>query len=216
MPKKLREVRRPEIVEAYYQAIKTSGVSLPTNDQISQQAGMSRQLVRHYFPDTEELMLALCDWLAASYKQALMKGIIAADTSRRLNLFLDFYFDFLAEKGLEKPKDDSVYDALFAAAGTNEAVRKNLREQYTLLQFTVAHEVQISHPELPQSACEELAFLVVSLMYGHWKMVASLGFSTTYNRVSRQAIDRLIASYLDRYDDPDAAAFSEADISNGN
>lgn len=40
-------------------------------------------------------------------------------------------------------------------------------------------------------------------MYGHWKMVASLGCSSGHNRIAREAMDRIISSYLDRYDDPD-------------
>lgn len=34
-------------------------------------------------------------------------------------------------------------------------------------------------------------------MYGHWKMVASLGVSEAHNRVSRAAMDRLIRSYAE-------------------
>ncbi|MGE0667840.1 MAG: TetR/AcrR family transcriptional regulator [Sphingomonadales bacterium] len=205
MVKKIAEIRRPEIVQALYAAIQSDGISLPSNDEIARHGEMSRQLIRHYFPSSEDAAVALCDALAATYRDCLMKGIIAADSSRRLGVFLDFYFDFLADKGLPKPADDSVYDALFALAGTSRRVRQNLHEQYSLLQQTLAHEIQISHPTLPQSGCRELGYLIVITMYGHWKMVATLGFSTDYNRVSRQAIDRLIESYLANYVDPEMA-----------
>lgn len=145
----------------------------------------------------------VCD--KPTYRDCLMRGIIAADASRRLTTFLDFYFDFLAGKGLPKPRDDQVYDALFAYAAAKPSVKANLRDQYGLLQMTVAHEVQISFPDMPQSACRELGFLLVGLMYGHWKMVASLGFSEDYNKVSRRAMDRLIESYRDEHCGPDAA-----------
>lgn len=204
MAKKIAEIRRPEIVAALYDAVKDVGISLPSYDQVAQRGEMTRQLVRHYFPDPEDLAVALCDHLAAVYKDCLMRGIIAADDSRRLGVFLDFYFDFLAEKDLAKPRDDQVYDALFALAGSSRRVRENLRDQYSLLQMTVAHEIQISHPHIPQSACRELGFMLVAIMYGHWKLVASLGFSESYNRVSREALDRLIESYANRYQDPDA------------
>jgi hypothetical protein len=44
----------------------------------------------------------------------------------------------------------------------------------------------------------QLSYLFVCLMYGHWKMVASLGFSEEHKFVTRTAIDRLIASYAAR------------------
>lgn len=204
MPRTIAEVRRPEIVWSLYRALQKVGITFPSYDQIAREGDMSRQLVRHYFNDPEEMAVALCDALAATYKDALMRGIIMADESRRLRTFLDFYFDMLAPRGLPKPTDDQVYDALFALAGTCDRVRENLKGQYSLLQMTVAHEVQISHPHLSQRACAELGFLLVALMYGHWKLVATLGFSRDYNRVSRDAMDRLIESYCARYDDPDA------------
>ena len=205
MARKKTETRRPEIVRALHRAIDKQGMSLPSYDLIAREGDMSRQLVRHYYKDAEAIAVDLCDHLAATYRDLLMRGIIQADASRRLTVFLDFYFDQLRGRGLPKPKDDTVYDGLMAFANQSEPVRKNLRDQYSLLQATLAHEIQISHPELPQPACRELGFLVVALMYGHWKMVASLGMSESMNTVSREAIDRLIASYLERYEHPDDA-----------
>ena len=197
------EKRRPEIVQALYKAIEEGGISLPSYDQVAKHGDATRQLIRHYFANSEDMAIALCDFLADSYRDCLSRGIIMADKSERLKTFLDFYFDFLAEEGLAKPRDDSVYDALFAYARSSDRVRKNLRDQYELLQMTISHEIQISHQTLPAEGCRELGFLLVSLMYGHWKMVATLGFSESYNRVSREAMDRLIESYLERYEVPE-------------
>jgi AcrR family transcriptional regulator len=201
MPKPISEIRKPEIVQAAIKAIGRDGLPMPSYDSIAKEADMSRQLIRHYFPDPEQLMVAVCDALAAGYRDCLMKGIIAAGATERLPMFLDFYFNFLA--GNEKPRDDSVYDAMFSLAAGSEAVRLNLSGQYNLLQYTIAHEIQISNPTLNQKACREVAYLFVILMYGHWKMVAALGFSEQYNRVTREAVDRLIESYVRNYHDPD-------------
>mgnify|MGYP003662144280 CR=1 FL=1 len=203
MPKPISEIRKPEIVEAAFKAIKKHGLPMLSYDQIAQEADMSRQLIRHYFPDPEELMIALCDALAASYREALMQGILHAKTTERLPMFLDFYFNFLEGEGLGKPDDDGVYDALFALSARSQAVRENLREQYHMLQHTIAHEVQISHPQLSQRACREIGYLFVCLMYGHWKMVATLGFSERHHKVTRASLDRIIESYLAHYQDPD-------------
>ena len=195
MPKKIADIRRPEIVRAMYDAIAKHGMSPPSYDLIAAEGDMSRQLVRHYYKDPEQMAVDLCGHLADTYRDCLMRGIIQADESRRLSVFLDFYFDFLAERGLPKPKDDEVYDGVMAMAASSSRVREALRGQYDLLQSTLAHEIQISHPDMAPEACRELGYLVVALMYGHWKMVASLGMSPDLNRTSREAIDRLIESY---------------------
>ena len=203
MVKPIAEIRKPEIIAAAFRAIARQGLPMPSYDLIAQEADMSRQLIRHYFPEPERLMVAVCDHLAATYRDCLMKGIIEAKATERLPMFLDFYFGVLAGRGLPKPSDDAVYDAMFALAVDSEAIRRNLHDQYNLLQNVVSHEVQISNPRLNQKACNEIGYLFVTIMYGHWKMVATLGFSDSYSRVARQAIDRVIECYNQRYDDPD-------------
>lgn len=201
--KPIAEIRKPEIVAAALKAINKHGLPIPSYDIIAAEADMSRQLIRHYFPEPETLMLAICDALAASYRDCLTKGVLEAKSTQRLSVFLDFYFGFLSDKGIAKPVDDAVYDAMFSLATGSAAIRHNLNQQYSLLQFTIAHEIQVSHPGLSQTACKEIGFLLVGLMYGHWKMVATLGFSEDYNKVSRAAMDRIIESYLQRYEEVD-------------
>lgn len=195
--------RRPEILQAAFRVLVSQGLPMPSYDVIAREAGISRQLIRHYFPDQTTMMIALCDSLAGAYRDLMMRGIIVTGSTERLQVFLDFYFGFLEGKGLVKPADDQVYDAMMALAAGSPEIRANLKDQYTLLHYTISHEVQISYPELPQRACQEIGYLFVSLMYGHWKMVASLGFPRAQNRVAREAMDRIVESYRQRYVDPD-------------
>lgn len=205
MGKTRSDIRRPEIIQAAIKAIAENGLPMPSYDRIAEQAGMSRQLIRHYFPEPEALMVAVCEGLAAAHRTLLMRGINQANTTQRLPLFLDYYFNLLTKEGLPKPADTAVYNSVMSLATGSSAVRDKLREHYNILQHTIAHEVQISNPTLCQGACAEIGFLFASLIQGHWKLVATLGFSDSYNRVTRDAIDRLIQSYKDRYDDPELA-----------
>ena len=205
MSKPLSDIRRPEIIQAAVKAISENGLPMPSYDLIAQQAGMSRQLLRHYFPEPETLMVAVCEALASAHRTLLLRGIHQINSTQRLPLFLDYYFNLLTKEGLAKPADTAAYDAVMSLATGSKAVRETLRGHYNILQHTIAQEVQISHPTLNQKACAEIGFLFSSLIQGHWKLVATLGFSDSYNRVTREAIDRLIQSYKDRYDDPDLA-----------
>lgn len=155
---------------------------------------MSRQLVRHYFPDHETLMLAVCDHLAQVYRDLLVNKARSLEGPSRIATFLDFYFDLLADA--PKPRDDRVYDAMFALAAHSEAIRDELAGQYQTLGQLLHQEFVVQYPELTDQSASEISYLVVSLIYGHWKMVASLGHSEEHNKVSRQAIDRLIQSYI--------------------
>ncbi|MFN3261933.1 MAG: TetR/AcrR family transcriptional regulator [Pikeienuella sp.] len=183
------------IVSAAIDVIQRSGLPPVSYDAIAGAAGLTRQSVRYHFPDADTLMLAVCDRLAEAYRQALIDNAARLDGPRRLEMFLDFYFDLL--EGSPKPADDAVYDAMMSLATGSEPVRANLRSQYTLLGQVISHEFRLAHPALSLRSADELSFLFVSLMYGHWKMVASLGISDKHNRLTRSAIDRLIRSYCE-------------------
>lgn len=84
---------------------------------------------------------------------------------------------------------------MFADEVASERVKKTLFDQYTLLQMTLAHEIQISYPALSRYDCKKLGYLVMIVLYGHGKMLATSGFNEAYKAVSRDALDRIIESY---------------------
>lgn len=161
--------------------------------EIAHEADVSRQLIRYYFSEPEDLMLALCDHLASLYRDGLVNGVLQVQPENRLQFFFDFYFDLLGDA--RKPRDDQVYDAMMSLAARHDTVRINLRGQYGLLGQVVAHEIHLKHPAIGREGADELSYLFVCLMYGHWEMVASLGLAEDHKQVTRQAMDRLIESY---------------------
>lgn len=187
--------RRAQAIQGAFDALMTHGLGELSFDLVASKSGMSRQLVRHYFPDHEALMLAVCEYLARLYSEPLIAAASALDGPERITVFLDFYFDLLSDK--PKPRDDQVYDAMMALAARSDPIRTALADQYGLLGQVLSHEFVVQYPELSQQSASELSFLFVSIMYGHWKMVASLGYSEEHNMVTRRAIDRLIKSYIE-------------------
>ena len=181
------------IIDATVAALQRHGLAPLSYDAIADEANLTRQAVRYHFPDAEALMVAACDRLADAYRAALIENASRLEGPLRLDMFLDFYFNLL--DGTPKPRDDAAYDAMMSLATGSRAVRGNLRGQYTLLGQVMCHEFRVSHPQLGFRCAEELSYLFVCLMYGHWKMVATLGVSEAHNRVTRSAMDRLIRSY---------------------
>lgn len=202
MVKAIADYRRSEIVEAAISTLVKHGLSNLSYDLIAEEADTTRQLIRHYYPTSETLMIEVCDYLAGVYHELLGVAITEFDQTERLDLFLDFYFGLLDDTRLQKPKDDQYYDALVALACRSEQLKQNLHDGYTSLRNAFTNEVKISYPELQIGACDEIAHLFVSLMYGHWKMVANLGFSEKLNQGARDAVERLIQSYRQNYTNP--------------
>ena len=203
LAKKISDIRRPEILEALQDSILADGMNFPSYDQIAAHGDMSRQLIRHYFSNSDDMAVALCDALEQAYRNLFVQSAILSDGGSRLGLFIDFYFNLLSHKGISEPEDDKLYDALFVYANRHEPLREKLQAGYQLVQMTFAHEIQITYPDLPQQACRELGYMVVATMYGHWKMVRTIGFSDYYTIVARNAVLRLIESYVDNHQEPE-------------
>lgn len=185
--------RRSQIVRGAFEALRKHGLPHMSYDLIAEHAGATRQLVRYHFPDPDSLMQDICNMMAELYRDALISTAGQLSGPARVDAFLDFYFDLL--DGKSKPRDDQVYDAMFSLATGSPPLREALAGQYALVGQVLSHEFAVQYPDLDQQSAEELSYLFVALMYGHWKMVASLGYAETHNRVTRAAMDRLIRSY---------------------
>lgn len=185
--------REQDILAGAFSVLMKNGLPMLSYNSIAREADVSRQLIRYYYSEPEDLMVALCDYLALLYRDGLVNGILEVQPENRLKFFFDFYFDLLEDA--PKPRDDQVYDAMMSLAAGHGELRTNLRGQYSLLGQVVAHEIHLKHPDIGREGADQVSYLFVCLMYGHWKMVASLGLAEDHKYVTRQAMDRLIESY---------------------
>jgi AcrR family transcriptional regulator len=188
-----RKAQEQLIVDATANLLREQGPPPLSNKSIADRSGLSRQLVKYYFDEPDELVCKVCDHLADAYRIALANGVEGLDGLSRLQFVFDFYFDLVEET--PKPRDDQSYDAAFAYAAGSEDVRTNLRNQYKLLGQVLQIEIKTQFPDLSLEDCAEASYLFVIIMYGHWKMVASLGLNEDHKHVARRSIDRIIDSF---------------------
>ncbi len=186
--------RKTLILKAATKILNEKGLQGLSFESVANEAGLSRQLIRYYFSDLDMLVSELCDYLGNVYREMIVAGIVEVGQVERLRFFLDFLFDLAEEYPM--PANLEAYDAMVAYAVGSDQVKERLCAQYKSLGQVIAQELAIAHPELDGPSCEELSFLFVSMMHAHWSFVASLGFSRQHSRVTRKAIDRLIASYI--------------------
>lgn len=185
--------RKQQIVRAAFEALKTHGLPSISYDLIAKHGSISRQLVRYHYGNPEDLMVDVLDLMAATYRETMIMGVMQKQGQARVKLFLDFFFDMLDDT--PKPADDTVFDAMMSLSVSTPRVKRALRQHYSVLGELLAREFETQYPDLTPQAAKELSFLFTSLMYGHWKMVSSLGFSREHKHITRAAMDRLIESY---------------------
>ncbi|MDA4843818.1 TetR/AcrR family transcriptional regulator [Hoeflea poritis] len=186
--------KKTQILNATTRLLTVKGLQMLSFEAVANEAGLSRQLVRYYYPHLDALMLDLCDHLMLVYQHSLVSGIVEVRQVERLRFFLDFFFGLAEDHPM--PDNLEAYDALFAYAVGSESLRERLRDKYKILGQVIVHELAIAHPELDAAACRELSFVFVSMMHAHWSYVATLGFSPDHNKLARDAIERVIVSYI--------------------
>lgn len=191
--------KRSQILSAAARLLSNRGLQALSFENVANEAGLSRQLLRYYYSDLDSMVVDLCDHLGNAYRETLVGGILQVGKVERLRFFLDFFFG-LAE-GYPMPDHLEAYDGMFAYSVGSSAVRDRMCGQYRTLGQVVAHELAITHPQLNETACEELSFTFVSMMHVHWSFVASLGYAAEHGKLARRTIDRLIQSYIDNSSD---------------
>ena len=185
--------RRTEILNAVTRVLTSRGLQALSFEAVASEAGLSRQLVRYYYPTLDELMVALCDQYSVVYRDILTSGVVDAGSVERLEFFLDFFFGLSKLRDL--PDHLEAYDALVAYSVGSKPLRDRLCDQYRTLGQVMIHELAIAHPDLSNTACEELSYIFVSMMHTHWSFVASLGHTPDHGRLAREAFDRVVDAY---------------------
>ncbi|MEX0340603.1 MAG: TetR/AcrR family transcriptional regulator [Arenibacterium sp.] len=188
------KAKKIQILDATTRLLKSKGLQALSFENVASEAGLSRQLIRYYFTDLESLMVDLCDHLGNGYRDTLIAGVVDVGQVERLKFFLDFFFDLSETR--QMPDNLEVYDALVAFSVGSARLRDRMCEQYKVLGQVMVHELAIAYPELDGTACEEISFVFVSMMHAHWSFVASLGHSRAHSKLNRQAMQRLIESYV--------------------
>ena len=184
-----------DIVAAATRILVSQGLSNLSYDLIAAEAGTSRQLIRQYYPDPQDLTMDLCNQISSWYDEVLGSELKHTPKAKQLDHLLDFYFGLPTKFARSKRDDDQVVDALLALSAKSNGIKEELFEHYEKMQVRLAKAIRNALPHIKPKQCDELGFQVVCLLYGHWKMVESLNFSKTYRQVSRHAVDRLLAAH---------------------
>jgi AcrR family transcriptional regulator len=114
--KSLADERREEILAAFERCIGRYGIDVPL-EQIADEAGVQRSLIRHYLGNRDELVDQVIARIAEAYPRrlaALLAPALAAGTSG----VLDFLFaDALKDDGIEADWDAVIMAVVNTAQG---------------------------------------------------------------------------------------------------
>ncbi len=188
-PSKATE-RRDQILDAMETCVRERGIVAASMRQIADQAGLSMQMVSHYFGNREELVLAFVRRVTEGILGAVDLKLEGTDDRRRLDWLVNFMFS-AQYKAL--PGNDVIGREIWALAERDPKVRKIIRDGYRLAIKRFVAELERSYPDSTPERRRFVAFGLVSLMEAG-EFLAGIGLTTNKMDEARGAADLLLES----------------------
>lgn len=108
--------RQVQIIEAAIECFASKGVDATTYDHISAKCGASRTLVIHYFPERDQMTLAVFKYIRAQMQQYSVNALNMATTPQaQLKLYVESVFDW----SLAYPTHFKVWLLIYYYCGIN-------------------------------------------------------------------------------------------------
>ncbi|MEM7124687.1 MAG: TetR/AcrR family transcriptional regulator [Chloroflexota bacterium] len=187
--KSLAAERTEEILDAFERCILKYGLEGTSLEQVAEEAGVKRSIIRHYIGNREQVVTALIDRLMSDYEQGLTDLFTSRPQSERVSTLLDALFG-------EQDDDDERTSRILAeilAAG---------QERYPepLARFVTIYEAMIQqiaqalgelYPNAAAEQCHEVAFAVFALSNAT-EDLGWAGLDLSYTQMAHNAAKRLI------------------------
>ncbi len=192
--KNLKEQRSSEIIAALERCIEKRGLEGTTLEQVAEEAGTSRRIIRHYLGNREELILTAINQIEKKHMDSAMEVMGDFQAEARLESALHYLF---SEKFNNLPLNNLLAGLLASAVRGDEMIRGAMKRIYDKFQSTIEDELKRAFPGTERKDCRRVAFTIMTLAFGSgWMM--QIGFSkqliennkaTAFNVITKFAED---------------------------
>ena len=186
--KSLRAERTVQILDAFERCIVKNGFQNTTLQDIADEAGVNRGILRHHIGNREDIVDAVIDRLDEKYDQTRFTFLKEQAANSRPRSLIEYFFDLWFEFGRD---DDTLFQELITASERDERLRAKLFASYQSLEASISDELVRSYPHVREEKCRTIAHSIMSLAFGHTTMVW-LGFDRALYPGLRKALASLL------------------------
>lgn len=191
MPRPSRKKERTqEILSAFKRCILRDGLQGSTLERVAEEAGLSRQLVRHFVGNRDAMIVALAQSMADDFERLFEEIQAAVGRRKRVATLLDMFF---AAPDPRDRDDSLVFDAMIAEARRLPEVEAIVGTWFASFNALVADVLAQEYPDAKPAARKEVALGVVSLLFVV-DSFQTLSDARGHRRRAKAAAKRLVAS----------------------
>ena len=183
-------LRKPDILESYYQVLIQEGLEGASISKIADRIGIHPSLIIHYFQNKENLKLELVELLIEKYESpAMLDFDLVEDDEQRFTALIDMLFSFKWSRTV----DPSVHFAFYYLSLRDEKIHERFRVMFRWLRNHLRDQLAdfSSKGIIKVANAEKAADYVVTLMEGlefHTHFLANGESFEAFARTAQKAL----------------------------
>jgi AcrR family transcriptional regulator len=190
--KNLSEERTAEILAAFARCLVKYGLDTSL-DQVADEAGMTRSIIRHYIGNREAVIEALIEQITRDYITALQTTGDLIPLPERIDALLDYLFTDLAAAAAY---DKLIIDVLLTAHDRYPTAKAHIVAMLDTLVAMFADDLRAAYPAADAARCQDVAYSVLCLAMNHDSFM-SLGMAAARAAHGRGGARRCADALID-------------------
>lgn len=192
--KSLKEERVSQILDAFERCLELKGLESTTLDNVAEEAGVARRIIRHYIGNREDLIQTAVDRLIEKFTQQVFLFINAAEGEERF----EAGFEYIFSKAFNELPINRQVAALLPASLHDEKVRQAVKKMYDAFHMGVDQQLAEYCPTAPEKERQQVAYSVMCLAFGGGWM-GNIGFSHKNNELNKTMARNLITELVESH-----------------
>ena len=180
--------RREELLEAFGRCIVKYGLEGTSLEQIADEAGMTRSVIRHYIGNRDELVNVLIERIIVQYAGQLEAAYADIAPEQVVDHTLDMMFS--GEQLLDQ-RDTIIINVLMTAKDRYPQAKQLLVAMFESMIELLSADLRQTYPQAPPERCRQVAYALICMAEMHESLIW-LGLDRSYNAAARAAAEALI------------------------
>lgn len=180
--------RREELLDAFERCIVKFGLEGTSLEQIADEAGMTRSVIRHYIGNRDELVDALIERIIDQYSGQLEAAYANVAPDNLISHTLDTMFS--GEQLLDQ-RDTIIINVLMTAKDRYPRAKHLLVAMFEAMIESFSADLRQAYPQASAERCRQVAYALICMAEMHESLIW-LGLDGSHNAAARAAAEALI------------------------
>lgn len=190
--KKLVLQRQQDILDAFEQSLLKYGLEASTLERVAQTAGKSRNIIRHYIGNRDELLVAYMERVLNRAQTTAVQLLASTSKQRLIANVLDFLF--WERSATDEPDlGDRMLGGLWRIREQSPRLQKALLDFYLAFEKILAEGLAQLYPTATSGQCHTVAYSIICLAETNW-VLGGAGLDKAHTRMVRRSAEALLRS----------------------